>query len=273
MGLASGLAVNADGQFQGSMGIDAADYDNDGRLDAMVTNFSSDYSTLYHNDGKLLFTDVTVSADLVAGVWPLVKWGLMIADFDHDGWKDIFHVNGHVAPFLRQGGYSEQYLQAPSFFLNLKNGRFRDVRKEAGPDLQVPMCSRGAAFGDLDNDGDIDVVAANLNGSPRLLRNDQRSGNHWAMFRTLGRRSNRDGLGVRLTATTGALTQVWETKRGVSIYSASDPRAHFGLGPATRIDLLRVLWPSGKIQELRDVPADRHYLIDEEAGLAPEPMR
>jgi enediyne biosynthesis protein E4 len=273
MGIASGLAVNADGLFQGSMGIDAADYDNDGRLDAMVTNFSNDYSTLYHNDGQLLFTDVTASADLIRPAWPFVKWGLMLADFDHDGWKDIFHVNGHVAPFLKAGGYAEAYFEPPSFFLNLKNGKFRDVRKEAGADLQVPMCSRGAAFGDIDNDGDIDVVVANLNGAPRLLRNDQSSANHWAMFRTVGRKSNRDGLGVRLTATTGALTQTWETKRGVSIYSASDPRAHFGLGQATRIDLLRVQWPSGKVQELRDIPADQHYLIDEEAGLAKEPIR
>jgi hypothetical protein len=273
MGLVSGLAVSGDGQVQGSMGIDAADYDNDGQLDAMVTNFSNDYSTLYHNEGHLLFTDVTASADLIAPSMQLVKWGLIFADFDNDGWKDIFHVNGHVTPFLMQGGYAEQYFEPPSFFLNLHNGKFRDVRKLAGPDMQIPMCSRGAAFGDLDNDGDMDVVVANLNGTPKLLRNDNRNGNHWVTFRTVGRKSNRDGIGVRLWATTGALRQVWETKRGVSIYSASDPRAFFGLGSAKGIDLLKVRWPSGAIQEFKDVPADRHYLIDEADGLTLEAIR
>ena len=273
MGLASGLAVSGGGQIQGSMGIDAADYDNDGRLDAMVTNFANDYSTLYHNEGDLLWSDVSASADLVRGDFLFVKWGLILADFDHDGWKDVFYVNGHTAPFLQNAGRTEKYFEPPSFYLNLRNGKFRNAREEAGPDMQVPMCSRGAAFGDIDNDGDIDVVVANLNGAPKILRNDRRSEGHWAMFRTVGRKSNRDGLGVRLTATTGSLRQVWETKRGVSIYSASDPRAHFGLGAATRIDRLHVRWPSGKVQELTDVAADKHYLIDEDAGLSEEPIR
>ncbi len=271
-GIVSGLAVSADGRNQGSMGIDAADYDNDGLLDAMVTNFASDYSTLYHNEGNLVFTDVVPGSALFEPEWPLVSWGLMIADFDHDGWKDIFHVNGHVTPFLLEVGYREQYYETPSFYLNLGNGRFRDALKDAGPDMQVGMCSRGAAFGDIDNDGDWDVVVANLNGTPKILRNDRQDGRHWAMFRAVGKKSNRDGLGVRLTATAGKLRQIWETKRGFSIYSANDPRAHFGLGQATSIDVLRVQWPSGKVQEFKDVAADRHYMIDEDAGLSPEPI-
>jgi hypothetical protein len=273
MGFVSGLAVSGDGRNQASMGIDAADYDNDGWLDAMVTNFAADYSTLYHNDHGLSFTDVTPGSELFSAGRSLVSWGLMIADFNHDGWKDIFFVNGHVTPFLEEGGYSEQYFEPPSFHLNLGNGQFRDARKDAGPDMQVGMCSRGAAFGDIDNDGDIDVAVANLNARPKLLRNDRQDAAHWAMFRTVGKKSNRDGLGVRLTATTGKLTQIWETKRGFSIYSGSDPRAHFGLGAATRIDQLRVQWPSGIVQEFKDVPADQHYLIDEEQGLSREPIR
>jgi enediyne biosynthesis protein E4 len=271
-GLESGIALSEDGRHQGSMGMDVADYDNDGLLDGIVTHFSNDYSTLYHNDGGLLFSDVT-EGEMETSEWPLVSWGVMMADFNHDGWKDIFHVNGHVAPFLLQGGYSETYYEAPSFYLNTGGGKFRDAGKETGPDMQVPMCSRGAAFGDLDNDGDIDVVVTNLSGTPKILRNDRQDDGHWAMFRTVGRKSNRDGIGVRLTATAGGLRQIWETKRGFSIYSAGDPRAHFGLGAATRIDKLEVRWPSGKVQVFEDVPADAHYLIDEESGLKPEPIQ
>ena len=132
---------------------------------------------------------------------------------------------------------------------------------------------RGATFADFDNDGDIDVLVARLDSSPLLLRNDQVGARHWLMLRTLGRRSNRDGIGARVSVRTGALEQTWEIKRSVGIYSASDPRAHFGLGAATRADTVSVRWPSGKVDEFRDVPADRHYLVDEGRGLSTEPMR
>jgi hypothetical protein len=127
------------------------------------------------------------------------------------------------------------------------------------------------AFADFDNDGDVDVAIANLNGSPQLFRNDSPSGHHWVTFRTVGHGSNRDGIGARLTVSTGSLRQVWEVKRTVGIYSCSDPRAHFGLGESTRVDRLRVRWPSGAVQELRDVPADRHYVLDEDSGLSEVP--
>ena len=127
------------------------------------------------------------------------------------------------------------------------------------------------AFADFDNDGDVDLAVANLNGSPQLFRNDLRGTHHSATFRAVGRQSNRDGIGARLTVSTGALRQVWEVKRSVGIYSCSDPRAHFGLGEAAVMGLVRVRWPSGKVQEFRDVPADRHYVVDEDAGLSPAP--
>jgi enediyne biosynthesis protein E4 len=266
-GFISGLAVSIDGRNQGGMGIDAADYDNDGLIDAFVTNFSNDYSTLYHNDGALMFTDITGETELYTAEWLLVSWGMRFADFNHDGWKDIFHVNGHVTPFLMVEKMEEKYFQPPSFYLN-ERGIFRDVRRLAGADMQVGKCSRGAAFADFDNDGDIDVAIANLNDSPQLLRNDRRDQNHWIMFRTVGRTSNRDGIGARITVTTPELTQVWEIKRGVSIYSASDPRAHFGLGRAEKAGTVKVQWPGGKVQEFRDVPGDTHYVVDEEKGLS-----
>jgi hypothetical protein len=281
-GFPSGVAVSGDGNEQASMGVDAGDYDNDGRPDLYVTHFASDYSTLYHNLGGLLFEDATVRARIRDPEWPDVKWGTRMVDLDQDGWKDIVHANGHVYPHLRSvsgpgasssSGRKETYEQpALTIYLNNRDGTFRDVSSEAGPDARLPVLGRGTTFADLDNDGDQDVVIACLDSRPLVLRNDGASG-HWLMFRTVGRRSNRDGIGTRLTVRTGSLSQVWEVKRTAGIYSASDPRAHFGLGEARKADLVRVVWPSGKVDEWTDVAADRHYRIDEAEGLSPEPLR
>jgi hypothetical protein len=272
-GFESGFAVSGDGNEQASMGLDAADYDNDGRLDVYATHFANDSSTLYRSLGGMLFADVTQKAGIQAPEWPLVGWGTRFVDLDHDGWKDIVHTNGHVYPYLRTPVGQESYEQpALKIYRNGRDGTFADVSAEAGPDAQQPAVGRGAAFGDLDNDGDIDVVVARLDGRPIVLRNDSASA-HWLMLRLVGHGSNRDAIGARVTVRTGALSQVWEIKRTVGIYSCSDPRAHFGLGAAEKADVVRVRWPSGRVDELRDVPADRHYLLDEEAGLSPEPMR
>jgi len=276
-GFPSGTAVSGDGNEQASMGVDAADYDNDGRIDLYATHFASDYSTLYHNLGGLLFEDVTARARIREPEWPLVKWGTRVVDLDLDGWKDIVHANGHVYPHLRAsagpGVPKETYEQpALTLYLNNRDGTFRDVSSEAGPDATKRVIGRGAAFADLDNDGDLDVVVACLDSKPLVLRNDGARG-HWLMFRTVGRKSNRDGIGTRVTVRAGTLSQAWEVKRTAGIYSASDPRAHFGLGEATKADLVRVEWPSGKVDEWKDVPADRHYRVDEAEGLSPEPLR
>jgi hypothetical protein len=270
-GVAAGVAFSGDGNEQASMGVDAADYDNDGRLDLYATHFASDYGTLYHNLGGLLFEDMTARARIREPGWPYVKWGTGFVDLDQDGWKDIVHANGHVYPHLRSAAGRETYEQpALSVYLNNRDGTFRDASAEAGPDAAKRVLGRGTAFADLDDDGDLDVVVACLDAKPLVLRNDS-VGGHWLMLRTVGRRSNRDGIGTRLTVRTGELSQAREVKRTLSIYSASDPRAHFGLGEATNADLVRVEWPSGKVDEFRDVPADRHYRVDEGKGLAPEP--
>jgi hypothetical protein len=272
-GFESGLAVSGDGNEQASMGVDAADYDNDGRLDVYATHFANDASTLYHGLGGLLFADETQKAGIQTPEWPLVSWGTRFVDVDEDGWKDIVHTNGHVYPYLRTPANGESYEEpALKIYRNDRDGTFTDVSAEAGPDAEQPAVGRGAAFADLDNDGDVDVVVARLDGRPIVLRNDT-APRHWLTFRLVGHRSNRDAIGARLTVRTATLSQVWEIKRTVGIYSCSDPRAHFGLGEAGTADLVRVRWPSGKVDEFRDVAADRHYLVDEEKGLSPEPIR
>jgi len=271
-GFPSGLALSGAGLAQAGMGVDMADYDNDGLLDVYCTHFAGDYSTLYHNEGGGFFEDVTAKAGILTPDLPFVKWGTRFVDLNNDGWKDIFHTNGHTYPSLDREpmDMDDTYRQPQSLYLNLGNGKFLDASRLAGPALQEPHVGRGAAFADFDNDGDIDIAVAQMNGGPLLFRNDRSSANHWAMFRTVGRTSNRDGIGARLTIVAGGLRQIWEIKRTVSIYSCSDPRAHFGLGSAARIEKLEVRWPGGKVQEFTDIPADRHYLVDEESGLSEE---
>jgi hypothetical protein len=271
-GFASGLAVSGDGNEQASMGVDAADYDNDGRLDLYATHFANDYSTLYRNLGGMEFEDVTARARIRDTAW--VSWGTRFVDLDHDGWKDLVKVNGHVYPHLRGATSGESYEQpALTLYLNNHDGTFRQALAEAGAAAAKPVVGRGAAFADFDNDGDVDVLVTCLDSRPLLLRNDQAGGRHWLVLRTLGRRSNRDGIGARVSVRTGPLEQVWEVKRSVGVFSASDPRAHFGLGAAAKVDLLRIAWPSGKLDEFRDVAADAHYLVEEQKGLSREPIR
>ncbi len=269
-GYFSGLAVSGDGKEQASMGVDVADYDNDGRLDAFLTHFSKDYNTLYHNEGNSLFVEVSDQSGFQRNEWNHVSWGTRFADFDLDGWKDILYANGHVYPFLIGAGLSESYRQPKSLYLNLRNGSFKDVSDEAGPDMRRETVGRGVAFADWDNDGDMDFVSVNLNGSPQLFRNDFKTDRHWIMFKTVGKESNRDGIGARITVQTGELKQIWEIKRTVGIYASSDPRAHFGLGDSAKADLVTVRWPNGKVQEFKDVPADVHYVLDEDEGLSKE---
>ena len=269
-GLISGLALSGDARAQANMGVDIADYDNDGLMDLFISHFAGDYSTLYHNEGNLIWEDVTIQSRLRMSYGRLVGWGARFADFNNDGWKDIYHTNGHVYPFLRAGRFEEQYDEPGTLFLNRKDGTFQDVSSQAGSGIQARKCGRGVAFADFDNDGDTDLIVLNMNESPSLLRNDRSDSNHWIMLKTVGEKSNRDGIGARIVVVTGDLRQVWEIRRTVGIYSASDPRAHFGLGTRGKVDLLQIRWPSGKVQQFRDVAADTHYVIDERDGIRRE---
>jgi enediyne biosynthesis protein E4 len=272
-GLITGVALSGDGRAQANMGVDFADYDNDGLLDLFISHFAGDYGTLYHNQGNMLWEDATIKSRIRMSYGLLVGWGARFADFNNDGWVDIYHANGHVYPFLKNSPYNEKYDEPGTLFLNRRDGTFEDASSKAGPGLQVKKCGRGVAFADFDNDGDIDMIVMNLNDAPTLLRNDRSDTNHWIEIRTAGRKSNRDGIGARITATAGNLRQIADVKRAVGIYSASDPRAHFGLGTHDRLDTLEVRWPCGNVLQFKDVPADAHYVVDEEQGLRRETIK
>ncbi len=270
MGFLSGLAVSGDGAMQASMGIDAADFDNDGLLDVFVAHFASDFSTLYRNEGDLIFKDVTGEAGIQATEWLLVAWSSAFIDVNHNGWKDLLHVNGHVYPFLLDGQMKETYGQPGTLYLNQKDGTFVDVGHLAGSDFMKPTVSRGAAFGDIDNDGDIDVVVANLNDVPQVFRNDRTDRNQWVMFHLVDRRDHREQLGARIEITCGSLRQVREIRRTVGIYSASDPRAHFGAGSCETLDRVEVRWVDGTKSRFEGVSTGRHYVIDKSGTLEEE---
>jgi len=252
------------------MGVDFGDYDNDGWLDITKTNFSYDYSNLYHNEHNGLFVENARLSGIADVTMPFVKWGTRFFDYDNDGWKDLFEATGHVYPHLIQNPVvGEKYFQRKLLFRNLGNGKFADVSMKSGPGLLIDKASRGAAFGDLDNDGDIDIVIANIDDTPTILRNDGGNAKNWLMVRLKGTKSNSFGLGARVKVVTGNLQQIADVTSSSSIYSANDSRVHFGLNRATEAEL-EVRWPSGKVQNFAGVPANRILLIDEDKGLIPD---
>jgi hypothetical protein len=266
--LLSGVAVSDDGMEQAGMGVDFGDYDNDGWLDIVKSNFAFEYNNLYHNEQDGVFTDrLPTTAGIGIVTRPLVSWGTKFLDYDNDGWRDIVVVTGHVYPHLIPnpvGG--EQYDQPRLLFRNLANGHFADVSGQSGPGIRQERSSRGLAAGDLDNDGDIDLVVVNIDGTPSILRNDGGNARNWMSVKLRGTKSNRMGLGARITARTGAQQQIGDATTAGSIFSASDSRVHFGLGAATEADL-EIRWPSGKVQTLKAVPANQAIEVDEDRGL------
>ncbi len=267
VGLSSGAALSDEGAEQAGMGVDFGDYDNDGWLDITKTNFSNDYNNLYHNEHNGTFVDASHSAGIALPSMPFVSWGTRFFDYDNDGWKDIFEANGHVYPDLIKnpvGG--EHYYQRRLLYRNLGNGKFEDVSTVSGPGILQERSSRGVAFGDLDNDGDIDIVVANLDDAPSILRNDGGNKLNWLTVELRGTRSNRFGLGARIKVTIPGLEQIAEATTASSVFSANDPRVHFGLGTATQA-AMEVRWPSNLIQRFTAVPANRIVVVDEQEGL------
>jgi hypothetical protein len=264
-GVLSGVAYNADGREQAGMGSTVADYDGDGYFDLFRTNFSDDTSTLYHNNGDGTFTDVTYSAGLGAHTQYL-GWGTTFFDFDNDGWPDLLLVNGHVYPEVDRLKLGIDYSEPKLLYHNRGNGTFADVSWMAGPAIKAATPARGLAVGDLWNDGRISAVIANRNAPPNLLVNQKNYLNHWIEIRTVGTRSNRSGIGARVSVKTELRQQSAEVRSGSSYISNSDMRVHFGLGAANRIQWIEVGWPSGLVEHFRNSPVDSIVVVTEGSG-------
>jgi hypothetical protein len=260
-GFLSGIAVNENGSEQGSMGVTLGDYDHDERLDLFITNFDDDYNTLYHADGAGSFTDVSYAAKVAAVSLPYVGWGTKFFDYDNDGWVDLLVVNGHVYPQL------PTYRQRNLVHHNNRDGTFSEVGAQLGAPFAEQRTGRGAAFGDVDNDGDVDVVINNLDGPPQVLRNDGGNINNAIVMKLVGVRSNRDGLGARVKIVSGELVQIDEVHSGASYLSQSDLRLYFGLEKRTRVDLIEVHWPSGVVDKITDARVNKILTLKEGQGL------
>ncbi len=268
----AGCALSPDGKPQAGMGVSAADYDLDGNLDLVKTNFAGDTPSLYHNLGGASFEDTTFTAGLGAHT-QFLGWGCGFLDFDNDGWPDILICNGHVYPEVEQLKTEAGYAQRKLLYRNLRNGHFADVSFQAGSGISDPAASRGCAFGDFDNDGDIDVVINTVNDYPQLLRCDSKLENNWIKVRTIGTKSNRSGIGARLICVTRVSgeskphRQIDEVRSGGSYISQNDFRIHFGLGKAEKVDVLEIRWPSGQVDTIKDIKANQLVYVKEGEGI------
>jgi hypothetical protein len=269
VGYLSGFALTEDGRPMASMGIAVGDYNRDGRVDFYVSNFSDDYSVLFKNEGGGILSDVTYQAGLVEPTIPFLKWGTGFLDFDNDGLLDIFVANGHVFPIIDKQNWGTTWAQRPQLFRNLDGTKFQEVPPAAGSGLADVIPARGAAFGDLFNDGHIDVVINNLDSTPTLLRNVVKNGNHWVGFHLIGGpKSPRDAIGAKVFVTAAGFRQRAEVFSGGSYGSNSDPRVHFGLGTASKVDKVEIQWPSGTKQEMSLPQVDKMFTVDEAKGLS-----
>jgi enediyne biosynthesis protein E4 len=269
IGFLAGTAVNQDGSEQAGMGVALGDYLHTGHLSLFVTHFSEEYAALFRNDGGMSFTDVSFHAGVAAPTIPYVGWGTSFFDFDNDGWPDLFLVNGHVYPQVDTLDVGARYREPKLLFLNRGDGTFRNISELVGPAIQIPQVSRGAAFGDLFNDGHVDIVVENLDGKPMILREVGGNHNHWIGFELAGTKSNRLALNARVKAVAGDLIQIDEVRSGGSYLSQNDLRIHFGLGSHERLDRVDILWPSGKTETLTNLAADRFYAMKEGEGIVP----
>jgi enediyne biosynthesis protein E4 len=268
----AGCALSADGRPQAGMGISAGDYDLDGNLDLVKTNFAGDTPSLYHNLGGATFEDATFPAGLGRHTQYL-SWGVGFFDFDNDGWPDILICNGHVYPEVEQLRTEAGYAQRKLLYHNMHNSHFADVSEEAGPGISEPSASRGCAFGDFDNDGDIDFVINCVNDVPRLVRCDSTLKHNWIKVRTIGTKSNRSGIGARLRCVaqipgeTKPHSQIDEVRSGGGYFSQSDLRVHFGIGKAEKVDLLEIKWPSGAVDALKNIKPNQVIYVKEGQGI------
>jgi enediyne biosynthesis protein E4 len=270
---ASGYALNENGMETASMGVAVGDYLNNGQLDLYNTVFSDDYDPLYRNEGEANFTDVSYQAGIAEVTIPFLGWGTGFLDYDNDGWLDLLVVNGHVYPAVDKSDWGTTFAQRPLLFHNLQGGKFEVIPPVKGTGLALTAIGRGAAFGDLFNDGKTDVVINQLVGPPILLRNVSPDHNHWVGFKLVGGpKSPRDAVGATVYLTAGKIRQRRDVLSGGSFASSNDPRLHFGLGTATTVDQIEIRWPDRTVQRA-ELPGkvDRYYVIEEGKAPVPQP--
>ena len=264
IGVAAGCAYSQDGKPQAGMGVGVGDYDRNGTMDIFKTNFAGDTSTLYANTGTGSCDDRTFAGGIGVNTrW--LGWATGFVDLDNDGWLDLFLANGHVYPEVSQLKTEAAYRQRKVVYRN-RGGRFEDVTERLGEPATAPRAARGAAFGDYDDDGDVDIVVNNVHEPPDLFRTEADRSRHWALLKLVGTLSNRDAIGARVAAVAGGVTQWQEVRGGGSYISQNDLRVHFGLGAAARLDRVWVRWPNGLEEEFTDVPADRVHIVKEGTG-------
>jgi len=268
--LSAGLGFSEEGRAEAGMGVDAGDFDGDGKLDLFVTNYEFETNTLYRNLGDGTFVDATYRAGLAVPSLPWVGFGTSFLDVDNDGDLDLFVANGHIMDHPRFLSDATSYAQRNQIYEN-DGGHYSEVSSSAGHPFEERRVSRGAAFGDWNDDGRVDILVMNNNDAPSLLRNQGANGNHFATLRLIGRTSNRDGIGARVDLETGDKTQIDESHSGGSFLSQNDLRLHFGLGTSTRVARLKVDWPSGRTDVFENLEADRLLVIRE--GSEPEVVR
>lgn len=263
--LESGTAYNEDGNAQAGMGVTIGDYDNDGFPDIFKTHFADDLPILYKNSGKEFFDDASRMAGFDHTRY--VQWGTGFADFDNDGWQDILTVTGNVYPEVEKFFKEYPHRSPRLLYQNLGNGRFKDVSATAGAGVTEPRSSRGSAYGDFDNDGDIDVLVMNMNEPPLLLQNNLKSENNWLKIKLIGTKSNRSAVGSRVTVKIGEKIQMQELTAQTSYYSYNDPRLHFGLGNEKKVDSLEIRWTNGQIETVKNISANQIVTIKEGSGI------
>jgi len=262
IGVVSGTGLGPNGETLGNMAADFGDFDRDGKLGLVVTRYSKQPASLYRNDPEG-FTDVTMEAKIAPPTIPPVKWGVGFGDFDNDGWPDILIANGNFSSLMDALEKEVKYREPMQLFRNLGNGTFDEIADRAGPNDGPLKSRRGTAFGDVNNDGNLDVVVFNAAGPPSLFLNETRNANHRVLFRLIGTKSNRAAVGARVTAYTSSMTQIDEVRGGGSYNSTNDTRLHFGLGRDAVMSKVKVQWPSGLEQEFRNVAGDAIYEIVE----------